>query len=143
MKLRKVSALNNLQRAPGKIHYGWIVIFMGTLTTIGAHGFGRMAYTLILPEMSAGLGITNTGAGMLASGKLMGYLVFALVGGVLASIYGSRVVISSPLLMGITMGTTGMAASFEFALVMRLLTGMKRRSVCSCDGPGFNLVCHE
>lgn len=125
MKLRKVSALNNLQRAPGKIHYGWIVIFMGTLTTIGAHGFGRMAYTLILPEMSAGLGITNTGAGMLASGNLMGYLVFALVGGVLASIYGSRVVISlSLLLMGITMVLTGMAASFEFALVMRLLTGI-------------------
>ena len=30
------------------IHYGWIVMAMGLLTTIGAHGFGRMAYTLIL-----------------------------------------------------------------------------------------------
>jgi hypothetical protein len=39
----------------GKLHYGWIVIFMGLLTTIAAHGFGRMAYTIILPAMKDGL----------------------------------------------------------------------------------------
>jgi MFS family permease len=98
---------------------------MGMLTTVGAHGFGRMAYTLILPEMCAGLGITFTKAGMLASGNLMGYLIFSLIGGILASRYGSRIVISlSLLLMGITMLLTGMAATFEFALAMRLLTGI-------------------
>jgi len=26
-----------------KVHYGWIVIVMGLLTTVAAHGFGRMA----------------------------------------------------------------------------------------------------
>jgi len=25
----------------GKLHYGWVVILMGLLTTIAAHGFGR------------------------------------------------------------------------------------------------------
>ncbi len=108
-----------------KIHYGWIVIFMGLLTTIGSHGFGRMAYTLILPEMSEGLGITFTQAGLLASGNLAGYLIFALIGGILASMYGTRIVIClSLLLMGITMVLTGLATSFEFALVLRLLTGI-------------------
>lgn len=108
-----------------KIHYGWIVIFMGMLTSVGAHGFGRMAYTLILPEMRAGLGITYTQAGLLASGNLIGYLLFAFIGGFLAAKYGSRIVISlSLLLMGITMLLTGMASSFEFAFAMRLLTGI-------------------
>jgi len=98
---------------------------MGMLTSVGAHGFGRMAYTLILPEMRDGLSISNAGAGLLASGNLAGYLIFALIGGILASVYGSRIVISlSLLLMGISMMLTGMAASFEFALVMRLLTGI-------------------
>jgi sugar phosphate permease len=119
------SILANPQGAVRKVHYGWIVVLTGMLATIGAHGFGRMAYTLILPEMCAGLGITFTKAGMLASGNLMGYLIFSLVGGILASRYGSRIVISlSLLLMGITMLLTGMAATFEFALVMRLLTGI-------------------
>ena len=29
-------------KGEAKLHYGWIVIFMGLLTTIAAHGFGRM-----------------------------------------------------------------------------------------------------
>ena len=117
--------MTNPQGSVRKVHYGWIVVLMGMLTTVGAHGFGRMAYTLILPEMCAGLGITFTKAGMLASGNLMGYLIFSLIGGILASRYGSRIVISlSLLLMGITMLLTGMAATFEHALVMRLLTGI-------------------
>ncbi len=117
--------MTNPQGSVRKVHYGWIVVLMGMLTTVGAHGFGRMAYTLILPEMCAGLGITFTKAGMLASGNLMGYLIFSLIGGILASRYGSRIVISlSLLLMGITMLLTGMAATFEFALAMRLLTGI-------------------
>lgn len=108
-----------------RYHYGWIVVFMGMLTTIGAHGFGRMAYTLILPEMREGLGITFTQSGLLASGNLAGYLIFALVGGFLAARYGSRMVISlSLLLMGLTMLLTGAAGSFEFAFAMRLLTGI-------------------
>ncbi len=113
------------QSSRGGFHYGWVVVFMGMLTTIGAHGFGRMAYTLILPEMRAGLGITNLQAGLLGTGNFIGYLAFALIGGFLAARYGSRIVISlSLLLMGITMVLTGMAHSFEFAFALRLLTGI-------------------
>ena len=47
----------------GKLHYGWVVIFMGLLTTIAAHGFGRMSYTIILPAMKDGLSFHYGGAG--------------------------------------------------------------------------------
>lgn len=108
-----------------RVHYGWVVIFTGMLATIACHGFGRMSYTPILPEMREGLGLTQTQAGLLATGNLVGYLVFAFLGGFLASRYGTRRVISlSLVLMGVTMLLTGLANSFGWAFAMRLLTGL-------------------
>jgi MFS family permease len=108
-----------------RVHYGWIVIFTGMLATIAAHGFGRMSYTLILPEMKEGLGLTYTQAGLLSTGNFIGYLLFAIIGGFLASRYGTRRVISlSLVLMGISMLLTGIAHSMEWAFAMRLLTGL-------------------
>jgi MFS family permease len=108
-----------------RIHYGWIVIFMGLLTTIAAHGFGRMAYTIILPAMKDGLNFDYEQLGLLASGNLAGYLVMALIGGLLAARFGTRIVITlALLLLGITLILTGFAQSFGYALTMRFLTGV-------------------
>jgi MFS family permease len=105
-----------------KLHYGWIVIFMGLLTTIAAHGFGRMAYTVILPAMKDGLGFDYT---LLGTGNFIGYLTMAIVGGFLAARFGTRIVIALALvLMGVTLILTGLADSFGFAFTMRLLTGL-------------------
>ena len=109
----------------GRIHYGWIVITMGLLTTIGAHGFGRFAYSMINPSMIDGLGLSYTEVGNLAMGNFVGYLILAIVGGFLAAQLGPRIVISlSLVLMGITMILTGLAKTYDFALVMRTLTGL-------------------
>ncbi|MEW6573200.1 MAG: MFS transporter [Bacillota bacterium] len=107
------------------LHYGWIVVLMGTLATLGAHGFGRFSYTLILPPMREGLALTYTQAGLLGTGNFIGYLICAFAGGFLASKYNSRYIISlSLLLMSLTMFLTGWAQSFEWAFTMRLLTGL-------------------
>lgn len=109
----------------GKVHYGWIVIFMGLFTTIAAHGFGRMAYTIILPAMKDGLQFDYTQLGLLGTGNFIGYLTMAIIGGFLAARFGTRIVITFALiLMGITMILTGLAESFGFAFAMRLLTGL-------------------
>jgi len=106
------------------IHYGWIVMAMGMLTAIGAHGFGRMAYTLILPSMKDGLHFTYAQLGLLGTGNFIGYLSLAIIGGFLAAKFGTRIVITLALvLMGMTMIITGLAQSFGFAFGMRLLTG--------------------
>ncbi len=116
-----------MKKEPGKgtkIHYGWIVMAMGMLTTIGAHGFGRMAYTLILPAMKDSLQFTYAQLGLLGTGNFIGYLSLAIIGGFLAARFGTRMVITLALaLMGVTMIMTGLAQSFGFALGMRLLTG--------------------
>ncbi|UCE55262.1 MAG: MFS transporter [Desulfobacterales bacterium] len=109
----------------GKLHYGWIVIFMGFLTTIAAHGFGRMSYTIILPAMKDGLHFNYTQLGLLGTGNFIGYLTMAIIGGFLAARFGTRMVITVALiLMGVTMILTGLANSFGFAFAMRLLTGL-------------------
>jgi nitrate/nitrite transporter NarK len=109
----------------GKLHYGWIVIFMGMLTTIAAHGFGRMAYTIILPAMKDGLKFDYTQLGLLGTGNFVGYLSMAIIGGFLAARFGTRIVISLALiLLGITIILTGLAQSFGYALSMRFLTGL-------------------
>jgi sugar phosphate permease len=108
-----------------KIHYGWIVIFMGLFTTVAAHGFGRMAYTLLLPAMKDGLHFDYTQLGLLGTGNFIGYLSMAIIGGFLAARFGTRTVIACALLlMGVTMILTGLAESFGFAFTMRLLTGL-------------------
>ncbi len=108
-----------------KIHYGWIVAFTVLLALIGAHGFGRMSYTLILPSMKQGLNFTYTQLGLLETGNFIGYLFMALVGGMLAAKFGPRKVISSALfLMSITLTCMGFANRFSFALAMRTITGI-------------------
>ncbi len=111
--------------ADRKFHYGWVVILTGLLVTIGAHGFGRMSYTLILPAMKDGLQFNYTELGLLGTGNFVGYLLMAIIGGFLAARFGPRVVIALALtLMGITMVLTGLAETFQFAFAMRLLTGL-------------------
>ena len=108
-----------------KLHYGWIVISMGLLTTIASHGFGRMSYTIILPAMKDGLQFNYTQLGLLGTGNFLGYLTMAIIGGFLASRFGTRLVITlAVVLMGVTMILTGLAQSFGFAFAMRLLTGL-------------------
>ena len=112
-------------KAEGRIHYGWVVILMGLLTTIAAHGFGRMSYTIILPAMKDGLQFNYTQLGLLGTGNFIGYLTMAIIGGFLAARFGTRLVITLALvLMGVTMILTGLAQSFGFAFAMRLLTGL-------------------
>jgi len=108
-----------------KLHYGWFVILAGLMVTIGAHGFGRMSYTLILPAMKDGLHFSYAELGLLGTGNFIGYLVMAIVGGFLAARFGTRVVITMALfLMGGAMILTGFAESFAFAFGSRLITGL-------------------
>ncbi len=109
----------------GKLHYGWVIVLTGLLVTAGAHGFGRMSYTLILPAMKDGLHLNYTQLGLLGTGNFIGYLLMAIAGGFLAARFGTRIVITLALvLMAATMVLTGVAQGFGFAFVMRLSTGL-------------------
>ena len=108
-----------------RIHYSLIVLGMSVLVVTGALGFARFGYTMILPAMKEGLGLSYTEMGLLATGNALGYLAFAVAGGFLAARFGPRLVISlSLLLVGATMVLTGMVRAFGSALALMTLTGV-------------------
>jgi MFS family permease len=107
-----------------RFHYGWIILLVGFIGVMGALGFGRFAYTPILPPMKEGLSLTYTQMGWIGTGNFIGYLVFSLLGGYLATRIDPRKVISFFLvLVAVSLILTGISESFEFALAMRTLTG--------------------
>jgi MFS family permease len=113
------------RRQRGGLHYGWIIAIMSVVTVLGALGLARFGYTMILPSMKEGLGLTDSQAGDLATANMIGYLVMAVTCGYLASRFGPRVVIA--IFMCIISGSmilTGMAPSYQVALLGRLLTGV-------------------
>lgn len=106
-------------------NYAWIVLCMGTLAVFGSLGLARFGYSVVLPAMQRGLGMSNTQAGVLASVNLAGYLLLSAVGGALASRYGPRVVITVGLAVaGGGMLFTGAAEGFVAAAVWRGVTGI-------------------
>jgi predicted MFS family arabinose efflux permease len=108
----------------GGLHYGWIIAVMSVVTVIGALGFARFGYTMILPSMKEGLGLTDSQAGDLATGNMIGYLVLAITCGFLASRFGPRIIITIFMfIISASMLLTGIAPNFPVALVGRTLTG--------------------
>ncbi len=98
---------------------------MGTMVVVGSLGFARFGYTMILPVMQRSLNLSITEMGLLATGNLIGYLFFSFLGGMLASKYGPRLVISISLfVVGLSMIATGLAQGFALAFFMRVITGL-------------------
>jgi len=107
------------------LHYGWIIAVMAVVTVVGALGFARFGYTMILPSMKEGLSLSDAQAGDLATGNMIGYLVLAITCGFLASRFGPRIIITIfMLIISGSMLLTGAAPSFQVALLGRTLTGV-------------------
>ena len=53
-----------------RFHYGWIILVMSVITVLGSLGLARFGYTMILPHMRAGMDLTKTQAGALATANL-------------------------------------------------------------------------
>lgn len=107
------------------VHYGWLVLAMGTLAVFGALGLGRFSYSMILPNMQADLGIDNGQSGLLATTGLIGYLALAIIGGALASKFGVRLVAALGLfLTGLGMLCMGLVSSFAAVAFWSGLSGI-------------------
>lgn len=106
-------------------HYAYVILAVSIISVMASLGYGRFGYTVILPSMKEGLGLNYTQMGLLASGNFIGYLLFALTGGVLAVKFGPRLVVSLSLLVtGAAMLFTGFSNTFYAALIFRVITGI-------------------
>ena len=83
-----------------RIHYGWVIVGVGVLVKMTGLGFGRFAYPMLLPNMRGSLGFNYVEMGLLSGAIMMGYLLFSLIGGMLATRFGPKRVVIASLLCG-------------------------------------------
>lgn len=75
----------------------WLVLFGATLSFAVALGFVRFGYSLVLPAMQAGLGLSPADMGLVAGASHLAYLLGSLPAGALATRFGARRVVAGGL----------------------------------------------
>ncbi len=97
----------------------------GLVALAAAMGIGRFVYTPILPFMAAGLGLTKSAAGLIASANFLGYLVGALAAAAQA-LPGSRRAwfLAALALSALSTGAMGLVASLPLFLALRFVGGV-------------------
>lgn len=111
--------------ADSKVHYAWIVLAGSVGVVFVSHGLARFGYSLLLPSMQAALDLTNTETGGLATANMVGYLLFSLIGGALASRFGARLVICMGMVAAVIgMTLTGTVTILWSATLYRGLAGL-------------------
>ena len=76
-----------------RIYYGWIIVGIGLLIKMSGLGFGRFAYAMLLSHMRETLSFNYSQMGFLSGGILLGYLLFSVGSGVIATRFGPKKVI--------------------------------------------------
>ena len=106
-------------------HYAWIVAGAGAVSIFCGLGLSRFAFGMMLPSMSASLGLDYGQGGLLGFANMLGYLIAVLIVPVLLPKLRTRVMTAAGLLLG-AFSMLGMAFSENFLLLCWLyfLTGI-------------------
>lgn len=100
-------------KAMKAIQYGWVIVGVGVLVKMTGLGFGRFSYPMLLPNMRGSLGFNYIEMGLLSGAIMLGYLLFSLIGGMLATRFGpKRIVIASLLCGALSMFFIGRLSGF-------------------------------
>lgn len=107
------------------LHYGWVIVVIGFLIIFACIGLARYAYTMLLPSMQAGLGLSYDRMGFIGTGNFCGYLLSVILAPRLLLQTRARTLISAGLIL-ITFALIGIACSsgFILPLIFYFLVGM-------------------
>lgn len=105
--------------------YGLVILAVGSLTLVGAGGFVRYTFPLLLPAMRADLAANYGQMGLVATGNSIGYVISSFVGGILSTRYGARrIITASMFLAGVATFAMGFTPSVEMAVALQFLAGL-------------------
>ncbi len=82
------------------LRYGWVIVGVGVFVKMAGLGFGRFAYPMLIPSMRESLGFNYSEMGLLSGAIMMGYLLFSLISGVLATRFGPKRIVIASILCG-------------------------------------------
>lgn len=116
-------------RSVKDLHYGWIVVLVGTLTIFACLGLARFAFGMLLPSMRDALSLSYDEMGFLGTGNFAGYLVAVGITPFLLRRFSPRQLIASGLLL-ISLCMFGIAIADSYLMILLLYT-------CVGIGSGF------
>ncbi len=106
-------------------HYGWVIVFAGTLTVFSSLGVGRFALGMLLPSMGADIPLSYDQMGLVGTFNFVGYLIAVITSGYMVRILGSRITISLGLLVtGVSLVAVGSMNQYYPVLLLYFLTGL-------------------
>ena len=120
---------SNLTISEKGLHYGWVVVLVGTLTIFACLGLARFAFGMLLPSMRDALGMSYDEMGFLGTGNFAGYLAAVGMAPFLLRRFSPRQLIASGLLL-ISFCMFGIAVGDSYLLILLLYT-------CVGIGSGF------
>jgi len=107
------------------IHYGWVIVAIGFLIIFACIGLGRYAYTMLLPSMQAGLGLSYDRMGYISTANFFGYLLAVVLAPRLIRRYRPRAVIGGGLsLITLALFPVAVCHGFFMPLSLYFLVGM-------------------
>ena len=89
----------------------------GLCGSLAAFGFGRFAYTALLPPMRTDLALSYSAAGWLASANLIAYLIGAMAAGTLTGRAGSQRLLQTAII-AVCLPLFGLSVSRAYALLV-------------------------
>jgi MFS family permease len=120
------------------LHYAYVILAVGLICLVGALGFGRFAYALLLPSMREEFKTSYIQMGTIATSNALAYMISSLVCGLIASRFGARLVVSSAVfLCGLGMIWTASVTSVEQAALAQFVCGLGTGGVV---GPVYSIV---
>jgi sugar phosphate permease len=106
------------------VHYGWLIVLMGTLTIFACLGLARFAFGMLLPSMRAALGMSYEEMGFLGTCNFAGYLTAVGVAPLLLRRLTPRQMIAGGLLLiALCMGGIAVSTRYYLTLVLYALVG--------------------
>jgi sugar phosphate permease len=107
------------------LHYGWVVVFAGTLTIFACLGLARFAFGMLLPSMRDALSMSYDEMGFLGTGNFAGYLTAVAVAPFLLKRFSPRQLITSGLfLISVCMFGIGFGESYLLILMLYTVVGI-------------------
>jgi len=117
--------MNSFPPDKKRIHYGWIIAFVGMICITAALGFCRFTLGMLLPSMSAELDLAYYQRGFISSANLLGYLVSALLIARLSVRTGPRIFIFCALVAaGISITLATLIKGFASLLLFNVVIGL-------------------
>jgi len=104
-----------------KIHYGWIIVGVGTLIVVACLGLARFAFGMILPSMGTDLQLSYNQMGLLGTANFAGYLTAVGLTPLLLRRMTPRMLIAGGLFV-IALCMVGISASQMFFTILALYT---------------------